>query len=332
MVVPTDPSNTHPLPRADADVIAATLPEPSSAPSASSSGSRILSSSESGFEDEDMDLQAALQASLANSERGGDTSSSGAFSRPENYPDPVIPSSRTFPGFPPELASAQENTSGRQLDIPPNQDRYGNADVDPVSASMERNRIIMERMRQEQEAALRERYEDEIAQFDEAQERYSRQRREADGEDEDALLRRAMEESLVEHHPQRDGDVEATESDDEEYYGAPAAVPTTHTVHRVYDDDDAELQAALKASLETMPPGFTLPSSASARPPPPQRPTNAPPSAETSTSRIVVESEAETETETETDAEDVSGETVQTAKEEISIEEMRRRRLARFGG
>ncbi|KAH0827881.1 Josephin-domain-containing protein [Lanmaoa asiatica] len=329
VVVPIDPSTARPLPRTDADDVASTLPESSSAPS---SESRVPSS-EPGLEDEDMDLQAALQASLASAEQGSSTSSSGAFNRLENYPSPVIPSSRTFPGFPPEFASSvQEGASGGRPNIPPNQDRYGNADVDPVSASMERNRIIMERMRQEQEAALQEQYEEEIAQFGQAQDRHSRQRREVGVEAEDELFRRAMEESLAEHHAQTGDDAEVTELGDGEDYDALAPRPNTHTMDRVYDDDDAELQAALKASLETLPPGFTLPPNA--QPPPPQRLTNEPLGAETSASRPVEESEAEieTETETETDAEGMSGETAQAAREEVNIEEMRRRRLARFGG
>lgn len=275
-----------------------------------------------------MDLQAALQASLDSNERRGNTSSSGVFNRLEHYPSPVIPSSRTFPGFPAE-SSVREGTSGGRSNIPPNQDRYGNADVDPVSASMERNRVIMERMRQQQEAALREQYEEEIAQFGQAQERYSQPRREAEVEDEDALFRRAMEESLAEHHARPGDDVEITELDDEEDL---AARPTTRTTHRVYDDDDAELQAALKASLESIPPGFTLPPSI--QPPPPQRLTDKPLGAETSASRTAEGSEAGTETETdaETDTEGASGETAPAAREEVSIEEIRRRRLARFGG
>lgn len=279
-----------------------------------------------------MDLQAALQASLASTEQGGSTSSRGAFNRPENYPLPVIPSSRTFPGFPPELASsARADTSEARPNIPPNQDRYGNADLDPVSASMERNRIIMERMRQEQEAALRDQYEEEIAQFGRTRERYSRQRRESEVED-DELFRRAMEESLAEHHARTGDDVEMTELDDEEDHNVPAARPSIHTMDRVYDDDDAELQAALKASLETMPAGFTL--QPSTQPPPPQRLTDEHLGAETSASPTVEESEAETETDTqtETDMEGVSGVTAEVSREEVSIEELRKRRLARFGG
>lgn len=274
-----------------------------------------------------MDLQAALQASLANLEQGHNTSSN----RPENYPSPIISSSRTFPGFPPEFASStRENTSGSRLGIPPNQDPYGNADVDLVSASMERNRIIMERIRQEQEAALRGQYDEEVAQFGQAEERYPRPQREVEVDDEDELLRRAMEESLAEHPPQGGDDVEMTESDDEEDYDALGARQDARTMERVYDDDDAELQAALKASLETLPPGFSLPQSA--QPPPPQRLTNVTLGAEPSTGQTVEESEVGTETETETDtgtdAEGVSRET----REEVSIEEMRKRRLARFGG
>lgn len=325
MVVPTDPSNDHPLPRCDADDVASTLPEPSS----TSSDSRIPSS-QPGFEDEDMDLQAALQASLASAERGGSTSSTGPFGRLDNFPSPVIPSSRTFPGFPPDFtSSARDATSGGQPNIPPNQDPYGNADLDPVSASLERNRIIMERMRQEQEAALREQYEEEAARFGRAQDHHSRQRQETQVEDEDEPFRRAMEESLAEHRARTGDDVEIVELDDEEDEEAPAVRSNTRTMDRVYDDDDAELQAALKASLETMPSGFSLPPSA---PPPLQRLTNAnePPSAVTSASETMEESG--TETETETDAEGVSSETAQVTREEVSIEEMRRRRLARFGG
>ncbi|KAG9316637.1 Josephin-domain-containing protein [Chiua virens] len=328
-VVPIDPSNSHPLPHTDADDLASTLPEPTSTPSAFSSGSRIPTSSESGFEDEDMELQAALQASLAGAERGGGTS--GGFSRQENYPSPVIPSSRTFPGFPPQLVpSVRENTGRTQPSIPPNQDPYGNADVDPVTASMERNRVIMERFRREQEAALREQYEGEIVQFGQPQGRPSRQRQGA--EDEDELFRRAMEESLAEHRSRTTDDME-TDSDDE-YFEAPQARQSTDPVNRVYDDDDAELQAALKASLESMPSGFTLPPpSASA---PPQRLINSPPRVplETGRSQTTEESgaETETETETETDAEGAGGGTPQVAREDVSLEEMRRRRLARFGG
>ena len=324
--MPTDP-NTHPLPRCDADDVASNPPERSSA---LLSGSHDPSS-EPGFEDEDMDLQAALQASLANAEREASTSSSGPFNRQDNYPSPVIPSSRTFPGFPPDfLSSGREGISGGQANIPPNQDPHGNADVDPVTASMERNRLIMERMRQEQEAALREQYEEETARFGQGQARYSRRRREAGEEDEDELFRKAMEESLAEHRARAE-DVEMTEldSDDEEEHDAPPVRPDTHTMARVYDDDDAELQAALKASLESMPPGFTLPPSAP--PPPPRRLANEPSAAEANTNQTTEERGTETETETEPET-DVNSGTTQAPKEEVSIEEMRRRRLARFGG
>lgn len=329
-MIPIDSSNAHPLPRCDADDVASTLPEPTSAsvPRTSSSGP--------GFEDEDMDLQAALQASLASAERGGSATSSEALNRLNDYPSPVIPSSRPFPGLPPDLApSAPEGTTGGRSNIPPNQDRYGNADVDPVTASMERNRIIMERMRQEQEAALREQYEEEIAQIGRAQERYSR-RREAgvEAEAEDESFRKAMEESLVGLRARTGDDVEMEDSDDE-HYVATTTRRNTHTMDRVYDDDDAELQAALKASLETVPPGFILPPNVPPPPPPPQ-PLTSRPSAETSATQAVEKSEAETETETETeaetDAEVASSEPAQATKEEVSIEEMRRRRLARFGG
>ncbi|KAF9241602.1 Josephin-domain-containing protein [Melanogaster broomeanus] len=310
VIVPIDPGAPLSLPRTDADDLASTLPEPSSAPSASGSQSHAVST-EAGFEDEDMDLQAALQASLMRGVASGGASDS--------------------------TAPASESRSRRRgpPSIPPNQDPHGNADVDPVTASIERNRIIMERMRREQEMALREQYDQEIAQFDETENRPSvPQRQGAHVDDEDQFLRRAMEESLTEHRT-RGGDdnldIEIIDpdddDDDEDYHPAPTALPAARMMERVYDDDDAELQAALKASLETLPPGFTMPHSP--QPPPPRRLTNPlPPISPVGVSRSMSRSTEDSEAETETHAEEATRE----ASEEVSVEEMRRRRLAKFGG
>ncbi|KAF8844289.1 Josephin-domain-containing protein [Paxillus ammoniavirescens] len=324
VIVPNDPE--VPLPHTDADDLASTLPEPSSASSATASQSRTLLS-EPGFEDEDMDLQAALQASLMGDVGGGASSSSGEFSMPGSYPPPLIPSERTFPGFLPQSTMGTTESQSRRSgpNIPPNQDPYGNADVDPVTASIERNRIIMERMRREQEMALREQYEEEIARFDQAPGRSSaRQRQGARVGEGDEDFRRAMERSIPQHRAGGDN-IEVDESDDEDY--VPVAGPA-HTVDRVYDDDDAEFQAALKASLETVPAGFTVPPSP--QPPLPRRLTNIPLSnAPVNVGRHTEESEIETET--ETDAEE-SNVTNSEEPREVGVEEMRRRRLARFGG
>ncbi|KAF9227341.1 Josephin-domain-containing protein [Gyrodon lividus] len=328
VIVPSDPRAPLTLPRTDADDLASTLPEPSSASSASVSQSRTLSS-ELGFEDEDIDLQAALQASLMSGVGSGGSSSGGAFNMPGSYPPPLIPSARTFPGFLAESATPATGSRSHRdgPSIPPNQDPYGNADVDPVTASTERNRIIMERMRREQEMALREQYEDEIARFDRAPRQSSvRQQQRAHVDDEDKLFRRAMEESLADNREGRgQDDIEIiAPHDDEDYEPAPAARPTTRQV--VYDDDDAELQAALKASLETIAPGFGVPPSPQA--PPPRRLTDTPSNVSMNVGRPAEESEAETET--ETDAEEAIA-TTSSAPREVSVEEVRRRRLARFG-
>ncbi|KIJ67798.1 hypothetical protein HYDPIDRAFT_179943 [Hydnomerulius pinastri MD-312] len=336
VVTTIDPDAPHPLPRTDADDLASTLPEPSSASAASTSRSQALSS-EPGFEDEDMELQAALQASLMGGSSGGGESSTGSFNVPGSYPPPLIPAARTFPGFPRGSSAAPPSNQTRAVgpSIPPNQDPYGNADVDPVAASMERNRVIMERMRRQQEMALREQYEEEAERFSSAQRQppapQPPQRRGADDDDEDELFRRAMEESLAERLARGDDDdVEGLEPDDEEGYEPlplEAMRPPAHSMQRVYDDDDAELQAALKASLETVPPGFTLPPSP--LPPPAQRLTNPLPSS-ASANTIQPTDESDAEMESEVDGSSLAASEA-PREEQVSVDEMRRRRLARFG-
>lgn len=96
---------------------------------------------------------------------------------------------------------------------------------------------------------------------------------------------------------------------------------------RNYDDEDAELQAALKASLEGASPDLTIPT-------PPRPATRAPTAAEepaaasTSTSTSAkkhVESDEEDD-----DEEEESDEEMESPKQ-LTAEEMRKARLARFG-
>ncbi|PVG00394.1 Josephin-domain-containing protein [Serendipita vermifera] len=111
-----------------------------------------------------------------------------------------------------------------------------------------------------------------------------------------------------------------------------------HLENRIYDDEDAELQAALKASLEDAPGGISLP--------PPQQPVRAAtraesPKASTSTSKpdtsavTSVKGKA-TQEENEDSEEESEDEEMEEEPEEkpkpLTAEEMRKARLARFGG
>ncbi|TFY76350.1 hypothetical protein EWM64_g7663 [Hericium alpestre] len=157
---------------------------------------------------------------------------------------------------------------------------------------------------------------------------------EPEEEDFDETMRRAIQESIESNRTPPATD-ENESGMDVDAPRNPAFVPQQPWAgpghERVYDDDDAELQAALRASLETMPPEFRIPDT-----PPPAAPVAPPVPAPTAAQRPVepVEVEADqpstpgAETDTETEGE---GEAVQE-EEAVSMEEMRRRRLARFGG
>ncbi|KAH9994008.1 Josephin-domain-containing protein [Russula vinacea] len=308
VVIPTDPE--HQLPQTDADAIADSLS------SRASSGARYPSTvhaphSSAALENEDFELQAALQASL-----------DGASVRnPMLLPHagPVAGGSVPPPPVP--------HPSTRPADQPM---------ANPVAASMARNQAMLERMRRQQEVALREHYHDEVSRFDPLPNRpSSRVRERVDVEDEEEQLRRAIAESEAmareQGHSQAGGDVAGTTRagsdsvEDEEWR------PERTHGGRVYDDEDAELQAALQASLETAPPGAHTPNTAIATPPraPAMRGSPLP-----AVSRSVHDDGDEDdmfddETATEETLSDTAG---PSQAESVNIEEMRRRRLARFGG
>jgi len=99
-----------------------------------------------------------------------------------------------------------------------------------------------------------------------------------------------------------------------------------HLNNRIYDDEDAELQAALKASLEGAHTEISIP-------PPPPPPARAPTVGDSSkagrsNTAVAVNDEEEGEDESEEEEEE---EPPQPTKH-LSAEEMRRARLARFGG
>ena len=89
-------------------------------------------------------------------------------------------------------------------------------------------------------------------------------------------------------------------------------------------EDEDMLQAALRASLETVPEGFRLPSTPP-RAPPPALPAGAPPPPHAREELSVPEDEFETESEAETSS-------VAEPEPQLSMEEIRRKRLAKFGG
>ncbi|KAG8864565.1 hypothetical protein FRB96_005068 [Tulasnella sp. 330] len=234
-----NPLSSSPLPETNLDIVAATIPRLASykSPSggspvqAGSSGhnqlkGRSLLSDSFGFEDEDMELQRALQASLAE----------GGF----EDPGPVFAK-----GLAHEAAA----------DLP---DKAFSA----FQASMARQRETLANARREQEEALRESVQNEVASGS------VRRRQTAGEEEEEEMMRRALEESMAAAKG-----TTAAEEDNADPIDMDASLPTTplHTAlrdlpppehfggPRMLDDEDAELQAALRASLENVPEGFTVP-------------------------------------------------------------------------
>ncbi|KAJ7924836.1 Josephin-domain-containing protein [Mycena leptocephala] len=285
-VTPVDPSSTPALPHTEADDIASTLPEPQSAsrPNLHSFASHGAGESSvnqpfmEGMEDEDYELQAALQASLM-----GDVS--------QDTPPPVVRHSVPLPSSGSESPSSSSPYATPLDSIP--QDTP--SDLDPVAATMERNRLLLERMKAEQEYAQRQLWADEENQGV----------RERDTEEE--MIRRAIEESEASTRLEGHG----TTSDSSPTETRVQDVEQSQTSHyrqdRVYDDDDAELQAALKASLEQLPEGWTLPDQG-----PPQESIHRPDMSASQGSGSVEQD-------------------VPSPPENVSVDELRRRRLARFG-
>ncbi|KAF8973251.1 Josephin-domain-containing protein [Flammula alnicola] len=314
-VTQADPAAPLALPRTEADVISSTLPEPSS--SVTDFESSFVGSSKSlgkmnainpteastddiDIEDEDYELQAALQASLMGRNLDGG---------PEEHspsPPPPIPSTVSHSWSQSPLLSPPARPDSRSY-IPQLVQRGeasvslpGHADLDPVTASMERNRVLLQRMKEQQEYAQREMWSDsdlapeEQAALDERRERRRRQEEEAEAE-----LLRAIEESEALAKQQR---LERGVNP-RIYEGTAVNPPSTSTSqddHIHFDDEDAELQAALKASLEHAGLSHSQPPE-------------------------VDDAESIVSDTTSTDA------TVDQPSEAPSLEEIRKRRLARFG-
>ncbi|KAF7361872.1 Josephin domain-containing protein [Mycena venus] len=287
-VTPADPSSTPGLPHTEADDLASTIPEPNSMsrPNPHSFTSHGAGGSNQpefieGMEDEDYELQAVLQASLM-----GDAS--------PTVPPPVV---RNSVPLPPSGSESPSSSSRYATPLDSVQDVP--SDLDPVAATMERNRLLLERMKAEQEYAQRQLWADEE----------SRGTRERDTEEE--MIRRAIEESEASARLEGHGTGgESSSPAETSMEGIVQSHPSHFGQERVYDDDDAELQAALKASLEQLPEGWTLPE------PVPHQESIHPNIAVSQRSGSVEPSDAPSPPPPE---------------EEVSVDELRRRRLARFG-
>jgi ataxin-3 len=342
-VVPTNPDN--PLPQTDADVIAVSLPSGASSEAQHSSAPYSPHSS-AGFEDEDLELQAALQASL-----------DGAAVRipmPQPHVGPVAGGTRAISptpgsnsGFPTSPPLSPPPPVPHPSTRPINQPM-----ANPVAASMARNQVMLERMRREQEAALREHYQDEVSRF-EQRSTGNMPRSGSRVREEEEEIRRAIAESEEMAHEQglelgraqMGGDDAGTRARSGNTQQAEALGPDRIHGGRVYDDEDAELQAALQASLETAPPGIHTPTPPRASDTPMRR-SPLPAVASRAPARLGAEPSNATNVhddgddddalyydDEETATEETLSESAEPQEaEDVSMEEMRRRRLARFGG
>lgn len=293
---PTDPDAPLALPKTEADDVAATLPESAG----SHTGTTGPSDGFGRLEDEDMELQMALQASLGHD----------------------IP---TLPADPPQLLRASvplppvdsypSSTSGSEFHTPQQTTQpLSPVDSDPpdpnsVEATMAHSRRIYERMLAEQTQAHRQL----------AAEGVVNPRRRQEEEEEEEMIRRAIAES--EAMARVEGHGRSGEGDDMDVDVAPST-RTFPAGHRVYDDEDEELQAALRASIEDTPENWT---------PPVEAPVSVPifpHSVQPSSSSDPAEDDESIASEDTAPSSDHPTEPTVS----VSVEEMRRRRLARFGG
>ncbi|EJD52776.1 Josephin-domain-containing protein [Auricularia subglabra TFB-10046 SS5] len=343
-VCQVDPTAELTLARTEADALAGTLPQPTSAGTSRLNTARIrqanAASSSSGHvegaEDEDLMLQAALQASLMGDEAfAGEGGEIPAWLRDQDF----SAFDRGGPARDPDFSQFRHaqnlvGPSAGEMDVDDGEGGEGGAD--PVAASIARNRALMDRMRREQQFAMRGAIDDDIrqhiqrARFPNAQPEPGPQPQADDDDDsEDAQLQATLAASR--HHivfdtPPRQN--RFSELADEDEAPLPAPRPAANQRHVVYDDDDAELQAALRASLEGLPEGFMMPPSPQPRALPPSRLDQA--VAAPSSSRLNQPAPAPVQQAGKRKADDEADEEELPAQEELSPEEMRRRRLARF--
>ncbi|KAI0028144.1 Josephin-domain-containing protein [Vararia minispora EC-137] len=307
-VVPKDPDAPLPLMLTDSDRLAARCPTPSSTRAPENFASREHPASsravQRGFEDEDYELQAAIAASMGTE-----------YYRPTDpRPRPPVPAPSLPSAFPGPSYPVPGAFPGSVLDDDDDDDDTMDTDMDrdPVEASRRRNMRLLAQFQREQGAASRDLDIDALS---------ARRRQEQD--DEDAELQRALAESeafaRAEGHAALEPGVGEEPAPLRVHSGEP---PRAGPGHRVYDDEDEELQAALRASLEDVPPGFVLPDS-------PRTPLVSPPPSTPAPAPIPAVRPVPEKVDAKDDADDAEPE---PPTQEIDLEEMRRRRLARFGG
>lgn len=309
VVKPLDPQgdNAQDTLPCDADNIAVTIPPPSSNPNISNISN--LAMQDMGLDlDDDPELQIALQASLQGARE------TNAFRSAAVEEDDDLP-------LPDEAFKAFQQSVARQKDS-----------------------IMQARM--EQEEALRQIRVAEVASG-------PSRRRTAGDEEEEELLRRALEESQKSTRVDNatGGNPALMMSStmrnafgQDRQFPPPSAMPSPIKPRvqplssRHYDDEDEDLQAALKASLETAPLNFKVPDPAqlpSRSMSPTKPPANPAPLFNTGSpskpgKAVAVEEEDDDDEDDEDDEDMVSAPS--SPKEEMSMEEIRKMRLARFGG
>ncbi|KAG6857689.1 hypothetical protein H0H87_004105 [Tephrocybe sp. NHM501043] len=338
-VTQIDPSAPLSLCRTDADAVASTLPEPTSAnPHANRPSTSSVPDHPDqieGLEDVDYDLQAALQASLMG----------GHFGATETVPHSPPRLVRSFAPLPADdseyfAQSSSHRPTGAHLssNIGRHDEMEDEEDVqrglltgeqvniDPVAASMERSRLMLQRMRAHQEFAHRELFgEGSLNDVDAAALEARRAQRQREEQEEAEELRRAIAESeaLAQTEGHAHMDVNRPQSE---------SLQSLHSqrVHgggdRMYDDDDEDFQAAIRASLKEIPQGFTFPELPSQ--PTPSRSISTVQSSDVAVSPME-DQDADVESVLSTEAEDHPSSNA--SAEDVSVDELRKRRLARFG-
>lgn len=285
------------MPQTDADAFASAVPDNASAPRAQAGrlpGSDAHGKSAfgqiEGLEDEDMELQAALQASLR-----GDH-----HQFPETYDTPG-PAASSFPSY-----SAPHGLRDEDDDVWDEDDMR--AVAAPAGSSTAETEL--QQMQREQRMA----HQELLA--------AGGGRPDPQYEEEEEMMRRIIAESEAMAREQG----HQMSEDNGSHTPAPRAPPSASSAPRVYDDEDAELQAALKASMEGLPEGWTPPPDLEARTPAPPAPA---PAAPTQASSHLVPPSGEDDELSESSFEAASD--APESAPAPSVDEIRRMRLARFG-
>lgn len=359
-VIQIDPEGRLALPRTEADELAASIPEDERTSPPPSEGLE-------GFEGEDLELQRALQASLmgaSTSRRTPPLPRLGGPSRSFTLPfsstshnrrgtrTPTQPHRQQIYPVVNDLDDDDEEEEGEEeYHTPPLALPRTVPEIDPVEASRLRSQALMDHFTRQQQSLLEETFSNEAGRI---------RARAEEQMAEDAELQRAIAESraMAEAQGQRidvdDSDNANNRDDiidvdaDEDFEPVIPPLPldldqAPYEMHHVYDDEDEALQAALRASLETVPEGFRIPSTPPRprpRPPPsgPSGPLAPPPVTSALPPTLPVRPSSVIRTDSVnsemTDGEYQSEADSSVMEEEVpvSVEEMRRRRLAKFGG